>query len=402
MQIGGGGWRKIHSMGAGLDDNPFQAGTGHIPALLAGRDEETGLLTRVLGRLDSPRAADRGELAKPPFAPVKIVGPRGVGKTALLNWAKKQAEERFIRFVSCEGLMPDETDFTMQTLLGKIAGQAAKLLRKIQRFGFSVAGKAGMDVRLREAELIYTEVVREVVEAEPLLLLLDEVQHYDLPLLKAVLQGSQKLIGEGYPLGLVLAGTPGLDSHLADVKSTFVARSQNIYINTLSDAATREALRAPFEQEGVKVTSAALQAMAAQTDNYPFFIQLVGQHAWNAMAKVGREGIDVKTVKRIEKQARAGRECIYDQAFVRIRKGGLLPQARRVMELFESGGGQVCEEAVLEIFAEDGVDASRAEEMLDSLKEDGFIWTVDGETAPGLPSFFNYFKDRCQRGKPPA
>ena len=45
-----------------------------------------------------------------------------------------------------------------------------------------------------------------------------------------------------------------------------------------------------------------------------------------------------------------------------------------------------------------GVDDKRAREICASLREDGFIWTVDDETSPGIPSFFNYFRAR-QRPK---
>ena len=381
-------------MGAKLKDNPFQAGTGHVPAMLAGRDDEMDLLTQVIERLDSPRADNRFKLAKPPFPPVKIVGPRGVGKTVLLNWSKEQATNRFIRFESCEGLKRDQANLAMQKMLENIAGGITKMLRKIQRFGVSVAGKAGMDVQMREAELIYTDVVKAVMEAEPLLLLLDEVQHYDLALLGAVLQGSQKLIGEGYPLGLVLAGTPGLDSHLRKAESTFIIRSQKIYINTLNDAATREALKVPLKQEDVKVTPAALKAMAAQTDNYPYFIQLVGQHVWNAMAKAGREDIDVKLVRQAGDKARKEREFIYTEAYNHMSESGLLPYARQVLQMIESNGGQVKSQAIIDMLIEKnaGVDYERAHEIRSGLQNDGFIWSENNNVKPGIPSFFDYFK----------
>ena len=290
-------------MGLDADDNPFQAGTGHVPAVLAGRDDEIERLTLVLKRLGGARRAG-GKLAKPPFPPVKIVGPRGVGKTALLNWAKGQAEGQGTRFVSCESLAQDQGQSSMRTLLENMAGRAKSMLGRIRSVNLGVVEKAGVGVEFRQIESIYAAVAAAAVKKGPLLLLLDEVQHYDLPLLKAVLQGSQKLIGEGYPLGLVLAGTPGLDSHLAKAESTFIVRSQNIYINTLSDAATRAALGAPFEDKGVAVTPAALKALGALADNYPFFIQLVGQEAWYEMVKTGRREIDARLVRRIEGKAR--------------------------------------------------------------------------------------------------
>ena len=244
----------------------------------------------MLDRLQGERVEGKKRLRLRPSDPIKIVGPRGVGKTALLNWTKQQAEDRGIRFVSCEGLKLKEDNLSMGQLLVDIAGNLKNALSRIKGFGASVVDKVGVSMELRQVETYYKGVTEAAVRSKPLLLLMDEVHHYDLPLLKAVLQGSQKLIGEGYPLGLVLAGTPELDSHLREALATFIVRCKKIYINTLSDEATREALRVPFKQGGIKVTPRALKAMAEQTDNYPFFIHLVGEAVWYAMEEAGRRG----------------------------------------------------------------------------------------------------------------
>ena len=73
-----------------------------------------------------------------------------------------------------------------------------------------------------------------------------------------------------------------------------------------------------------------------------------------------------------------------------------MPLARRVMELLESRGGLVSEDAVIKVIKEDdpSVDGKKAEKILVALREDGFIWTVRGRTMPGIPSLFSYFKTR--------
>ena len=239
-------------------DNPFTPGTGHSPPLLAGRDEETRLLALMLDRLNGPRTAEQAKLAREPFPPIKIVGPRGAGKTALLGWTKERAKQQNIRFVTCERLKQDKGQDAM-LLLRDIAGPLKNALSLIKGFGFNVAGKAGASMELHQANVFFTKVTEAVVKKEPLLLLLDEVHHYDLAMLAWLLQGSQKLIAEGYPLGVVLAGTPGLDSHLDKAESTFIFRSEHVYIHTLSDAATRKALREPFRQADVDVAPDALK-----------------------------------------------------------------------------------------------------------------------------------------------
>ena len=397
MQIGGGEWRKMNSMTDKLKPRPFSPGGGHLPLKLAGREEETDQLAEILDALLGERAEGERRLRLPPSAPIKIVGPRGVGKTALLNWTKRQARERGVRFVSCEGLRPNEADFSMRKLLGDISF-FQRAFGWIKGFSLSAAAKFGAGVELNQATAAFTGVAGGAVRRRPLLLVMDEVQHYDLALLRAVLQGSQKLIGEGYPLGLVLAGTPGLDSHLAKAESTFIVRCDKIYINTLSDAATREALAEPFRQIGVAVAPDALEAMATQTDNYPYFIQFVGREVWRAMTKAGRKDVDAGLVRQIEEQARKGRRSIYTQAYDRLDGNDLLPYACQVMELLDGNGGKASAGAIIKLLmdANPGVDRQRARDIRDGLREDGFIWTVDDETAPGIPSFFNYFRARQQ------
>ena len=69
-------------------DNPFHPGTGTLPDHLAGREQEQALLKQSLAAIAGPRESDYGPLRGEVPPPLKIVGSRGVGKTALLTWAK--------------------------------------------------------------------------------------------------------------------------------------------------------------------------------------------------------------------------------------------------------------------------------------------------------------------------
>ena len=308
-----------------------------------------------------------------PSYPIKIIGPRGSGKTTLLNWARREAKKLGIRFVSCEGLRKDGHLLSMQKLLADIKGR-----------------------KLPPGRPYYKDVVEPVLRKKPLLLLLDKAQHYDRRRLVTVLQSSQPLLQEGYPLGIVLTGTPELDRQLSNA-TKFFFYCKWIYIDRLSDKATRAALAEPFERMDVKVTPGALRAMAAQTDNHPYFIQMAGKAAWDAMEEAGRVDVDARLVRRIEKQMWAARERSHEQAYGRIVNNDLLPQARQVIDLFVSNGGrQIGAEGIIDALQEanPGMHHSRAREIRTSLQEDGLIWTEDFITKPGIPSFFNYCKDR--------
>ncbi|MBF2734950.1 MAG: AAA family ATPase [Betaproteobacteria bacterium AqS2] len=384
---------------------PFSPGGGHLPLKLAGREQETSLLEEVIESLLGDSVDGKGYLQHPPSDPIKIVGPRGVGKTALLTWTKRRAEKNEkVLVVRCAYLDDDDkTGDPMDSLVNAMKKWPAKVFDTLKAAGVSLPGGFGLNFQTDRPADTYEHLIAKIVEAKPLLLLLDEVHHFDLRPLGKLLQVNQQLISDGYPLGMVLAGTPGLDSHLAKASSTFISRCDQIHINTLSDAATREALEEPLRQVGVTVAPDALEAMAAQTDNYPYFIQYVGREVWRAASKAGRKDVDIALVKQVEEQARKGRRTIYTQAYDRMKKNRLLPYARQVMELLERNGGKVHEDAVTDalVAANDGVDEDRAEEIYENLREDGFIWTVDDETAPGIPSFFSYFKDRQKQPKNP-
>ena len=382
------------------DENPFAPGTGLAPALLAGRETATKILAKAIGRLKGGRSWEEGPLAKPPPTPIRIIGPRGVGKTTLLFWAKREAERRNIRVVNWSRLKKGgEKGTSMADLMFKLAGGEDQLLERIRQVGLSLPGGAGFGVMVDRAERSYEKIMAQILAEEPLLLLLDEVHHYDPGPLATLLQKNQELMAEGLPIAMVLAGTPGLDSHLAKVESTFIDRSKGIYINTLSDVATRKALAEPFKREEVAVTPEALEAMAAQTDNYPYFIQLMGEAVWETMEEAGRRDVDIGLVKRAEEPALKGRKDIYQRAYGRLDRNGLMPHATHVMELLESKGGEMDETEVVDALVEAnaGIDRGRAYEISDGLREDGFIWTVDGMTQPGIPSFFSYFKARRKK-----
>ena len=65
--------------------NPFATGYGEFPPYLAGRDATQALISELLEEV-----ADKGHN----FCDIALVGPRGKGKNALLQWAEKLAEKR--------------------------------------------------------------------------------------------------------------------------------------------------------------------------------------------------------------------------------------------------------------------------------------------------------------------
>ena len=85
------------------------------------------------------------------------------------------------------------------------------------------------------------------------------------------------------PVTLLLAGTPGLRRFLPSdaVNASFIERASLIVPGMLSPAASREALEAPDWRDWRR-DNAVLDAAAADSLGYPWFLQLWGQALRNA------------------------------------------------------------------------------------------------------------------------
>jgi hypothetical protein len=53
-------------------------------------------------------------------------------------------------------------------------------------------------------------------------------------------------------------------------------------VDRLEHDAAQDALKIPVEAEGASLTQEAIDAIIAQTEGYPYFIQEWGSHVWNA------------------------------------------------------------------------------------------------------------------------
>lgn len=380
-----------------LETNPFNPGMAAPPLYLAGREEELRIIGNVLKVIATPR--DEGQpLSVPLKAPIKIVGPRGVGKTTLLVEARERAEQLGICAVHVERLNTKETaDKMMSSIVGDEKASKS-LLKRINKLGI---GGVSVGLDSLQQERILEEVMLVRLRAQPLLLVLDEVMHYDIGLFSSLMQTCQKLISYKQPLAVIMAGTPQLEQYLEQAEATFIDRSRNIYINALSDTATREALSKPFELLGAKLTKPALQYMKKLTDNYPFFIQIVGEEVWEAMLENGKQEAGLSEARQRVSEIQQRREQFYRTIYSKIIGAKQVPNTRRVMEILKMNGGTALREIVLAGLAGKKLDVYGQEQIdiLNYLLDMGFVWEDNGELAPGIPSFFGYCKKRETKKK---
>ena len=382
-------------------DNPFYAGTGTLPDHLAGREQEQALLKESLAAICGPRESDYGPLRGEVPPPVKIVGARGVGKTALLTWVEHVADPEEVDVVRLNFVPKRSTQDVLSGLLNKVAeipdfgkhkaqAQAYKLLQAAMRW------KTG-EPPLKDFE----EIMEARLVFRPLLLLLDEVMHYDAEMLTQILQQSQGLANARWPLAVVLAGTPALEAHLDDVDATFINRAENIRINRLDPDATRAALSKPFAKRGIAVADEALELMVSWTDNYPYFTQIVGRKVWDARKAVGCAEVDLALVRSVEQVVHDRRKDFYRTIYRSIRTARLLKQASTVVAAIEAAPEPLKPEQVTDYIAEEtGLDDDRAFKAYNKLLDAGLFWELsDDRVYPAIPSFFNYFKEEYKQGR---
>ncbi len=379
--------------------NPFHPGTGTAPDHLAGREPEQALLRQALKDITGPRESDYGPLRGEAPRPLKIVGPRGAGKTALLTWVKREANPKEVDVVRLNFVPARKSKDVISGLLKKVANIPGLSRQKAEAGAYDLLQRA-MKWKSGQPPLQdFEEIMETRLMFRPLLLLLDEVMHYDPEMMSQILQQSQGLANDGWPLAVVLAGTPALEAHLDHVGATFIHRAKDVYINHLKPAATREALSKPFADRGVKVSDEALDLMASWTDDYPFFIQAVGSEVWKAKEDQGRTEVDVALVQSVEQAVQNERNPLYNKIFRLIDNADLLEHAMKAVAAIEAETQPLEPRQVRNCMAEGtGLKHKGALEIYNQLLDAGLFWErEDGGVRAAIPSFFTYFKERYKK-----
>ena len=241
----------------------FTPGTGKAPPYLAGRQAAQQSLQDMLADLRQGEGANRD---------VIIIGPRGNGKTALINWFKdvcSQDDKLDVVY-----LTPSEVPN-----LDVLATELAPPDRFRDWLPTTLAlslGPTRLHWELEERPDLLTRLLETRCRKRPLALLLDEA-HTLKPDLGHILLNASQRVRAAVPFLLVLAGTPGLQYQLNQMSATFWSRSKKLGIGRLNADSTRAALVEPFRQHGISVSEPALDAIIRESQGYPYFIQCWGE-----------------------------------------------------------------------------------------------------------------------------
>ena len=387
--------------------NPYAPGAGTPPPELAGRDE-----LREQVRVATERLR-RGLPAKS----LLMIGLRGVGKTVLLDRMRDDAEAsglHTLRIEAPEGrslpalLAPQ----LRQALLRLSRQQAAKALA--QRALRALAGFA-KSLKLKYADIevgldfdpesgladngdlehdlqTLLEATGEAAKAAgtAVVMFIDELQYVKEDELAALITALHRCGQRRLPVSLVGAGLPQLPGRMGRAKSYAERLFDFPTVGPLNAVAARLAIAKPAKDQGVDIADAAIAAIVAKTQGYPYFLQEWGKHAWDHAAKtpIRRQDVEAASITAV---------AALDESFFRVRFDRLTPAEKRY----------------LRAMAELGPGPHRSGDVADMLKrkvtslgptrsqliDKGMVWSPShGDTAFTVP-LFDEFMQRIMPGQ---
>ena len=376
--------------------NPYAPGAGTRPPELVGRDELREAARIALARITLGR----------PSKSIVLVGLRGVGKTVLLAQIAEDAESHGIRISWIEAQesrsLPAVIAPHLRTALMRLSSRsrAKELTQRALRglTGFATAMKVkyqdievGLDFApepgLADSGDLETdlqdlfEVVGAAAKADEscVALFIDELQYVKEDELAALITALHRSAQRGLPITMVGAGLPQLRAQFGSAK-TYAERLFDFpEIGPLSPDDARIAIAKPAKDEGVDIEAAALDAIVAKTEGYPYFLQLWGKHVWDVAegSPITSDDVSVATNQAV---------AALDQSFFLVRFERLTPAEKRYLRAMAKLGagphrsGDIARTLGRKVSE---LGATRAQ-----LISKGMIWSpAHGDTAFTVPMF---------------
>ena len=295
---------------AAIEQYLFKPGDGAVPPALTGRTSEQAVLLRCLAGLEANAA---------PAHNVVLVGPRGNGKTVLLNWFEIACRDGS-RHVDTVRLTPRDIPnlgALIETLV-PLRGFAKLLRRKV---GIASVGSAEWPSNAVRRNLVHELSGRCL--RRPLAVLLDEAHTLGVDVGGTLLNAGQQVRANA-PFLLVLAGTPGLPAHFDAMDASFWDRLGDglLGIDRLSEAAAAQALAEPLQAKGVSIDADSLSAAVAHSQQYPYFIQLWGEAMWRRHLATGATRLTANDVAAAMPHVTAQTTNYYQGRFAELEAGG--------------------------------------------------------------------------------
>lgn len=396
----------LHNIAMDPRRNPFAPGAGTPPPELAGR---AALLERNAIALDRIRA---GRAARPSI----LYGLRGVGKTVLLSSMRDAAEGEGMTVVTIEA--PEN-----RSLPGILVPALRAALLRLDRMKQATAGvtralralagfaqlkvkfddlevaldfepEAGLadsgDLEADLADLIVAVGEAAKERGSAMILVIDELQYVPEEQLAALISALHRASQKQLPVTMLGAGLPQLLGQMGRAKSYAERLFEFVAVGPLEADAARDAIRLPVEREEEAIDAAALDAIAVETQGYPYFLQEWGKHSWDA---ADASPITAEDVAAATQSALAE----LDSSFFRVRFDRLTPAEKRYLRgMATLGPGPHRSGDVAEAL---GVKVSSVAPTRNSLIAKGMLYSpAHGDTAFTVPLFDAFMRRVMPQG----
>ena len=374
---------------AAAGGNPYQPGRGTAPPVLAGREPMLGLAERRLDILDAGRM---------PSEDVVFFGPRGTGKTALLTEIQRRARARGLRVED----LPIDALSAREQLVGHLQARAGVLGRKLT--GGQIAGieVSGTPAPL-PSEIGWLFDAWIGADAAPTVVVIDEIHALAAEPARPFFDAVQSAKDREPPFLLLTAGTPDAPRRLREAATYNERGFEPIPVGRLRRPETITALAEPARTSGRPMSAEAAALLAEESQDYPFFIQLLGSAAWNHAAEAGAAGIGPEAARGGVAASRPRIERFYSGRYDEAWDRGIAPALGPLAAFFAERGGRApafeVEARLMERGAPDSLPMGSVG-LRNALRDLGVVWeATPGIWELGIPSFAEFV---LRRTRPPA
>ena len=374
--------------------NLFKPGDGTPPPEFAGRAQDERALRSYASGMDARDAAGKANIA----ANCLLYGPRGNGKTALLERLRTWAEKRPKWHVLNMNVSEDAGDLRSAAQFIASRPWFQRIWRRLSQtqvdLSSGLAGAhLGFGVRLPEIEASPWRIDQALAAAAssgPCLLLVDEAHRLPSDLCAALLDASRMLRTNGAPLLLVLSGTPALRDTLSASNVSNWDRGKHLPLGPLPQGAARQALTKPLQRHGVSCTDpTALRKAEDAMQDYAFFTQLFGEAAVEALNHRDARDFDGEAAQAAIDLFKHKRHAFYDNRREEVRALGCVTAAAAAWGAMRGHGGKASADMLVQIMERFAPPDATGEDAFRQLRRLGVLWSVDGGVEPGIPSLMD-------------
>ena len=256
--------------------NPFTPTFGTMPPVVSGRADTLGCIAAAF--TDGPRT---------PYRTMIMLGPRGSGKTVMLNAARSQAATRGWGVVA---LSASSSDFVGELVAAaRDAPSEAGWGTRPAGFGSPEPRTASTTSMVHAASLTRVLVGLAMTAAEEgsgVLVAVDELQSMDPTAGRDIAVAVQEVVrNRQLPMVFIGAGLTELEDTLLDDDAiTFFGRCLRVRLDAITADEAAHLLTETAATSGGALRSESVAALVAAARGSPYLLQSVGFHSWEVAA----------------------------------------------------------------------------------------------------------------------